>query len=183
MVGNASGCFKNGVILTSLSRNFFTDLRKASVGMPKRQFASSISQSANYFLSSIFYLKRKLGEGTSIRWSKVTLLFSLTCSVDFFMLSSDNKPAFPALIPPSFTIYLSIPLWQFSDRCNPILAVRTGESMRIPGSTPTLSVLYRKCSHMKQAVHTKSSCLWMSEENFLMELSRSTFYDYIIIIS
>ena len=103
MVGNASGCFKNGVILTSLSRNFFTDLRKASVGMPKRQFASSISQSANYFLSSIFYLKRKLGEGTSIRWSKVTLLFSLTCSVDFFMLSPHNKPAFLAIIPPSFT--------------------------------------------------------------------------------
>ena len=52
MVGNASGCFKNGIILTSLTRNFFTDLRKASVDMPKPQFASSISQSANDFLSS-----------------------------------------------------------------------------------------------------------------------------------
>ena len=103
MVGNASGCFKNGVILTSLSRNFFTDLRKASVDMPKPQFASLISQSANYFLSSFFILKIKLGEGTSTRRSKVTLLFSLTCSVDFFMLSPHNKPAFLALIPPSFT--------------------------------------------------------------------------------
>ena len=106
MVGNASGCFKNGIILTSLSRNFFTDLRKASVDMPKPQFASSISQSANDFFSSFFILKKKLGEGTSIRRSKVTLLFSLTCSVDFCMLSPYrpyNKPAFLALIPPSFT--------------------------------------------------------------------------------
>ena len=102
MVGNASGCFENGIILTSLSRNFFTDLRKASVDMPKPQFASSISQSANdFFLHFLF--KKKLGEGTSIRRSKVTLLFSLTCSVDFFMLSPHNKPAFLALIPPSFT--------------------------------------------------------------------------------
>ena len=50
--------------------------------------------------------------------------------------------------------------------------------MRIPGSTPTLSVICRKCSHAKQAVHTKSSHLQMSEENFRMELSRITFYDY-----
>ena len=39
----------------------------------------------------------------AIRRSKVTLLFSLTCSVDFFMLRPHNKPAFLALIPPSFT--------------------------------------------------------------------------------
>ena len=103
MVGNASGCFENGIILTSLSRNVFTDLRKASVDIPKPQFASSISQSANDFFSSLFIKKKKLGEGTSIRRSKVTLLFSLTCSVDFFMLSPHNKPAFLALIPPSFT--------------------------------------------------------------------------------
>ena len=41
-----------------------------------------------------------------MRRSKVTLLFSLTCSVDFCMLSPYrpyNKPAFLALIPPSFT--------------------------------------------------------------------------------
>ena len=63
MVGNAGGCFKNVVILTSLSRNFFTDLRKASVDMPKPQFASLINQSANYFLSSFFILKKSLGKG------------------------------------------------------------------------------------------------------------------------
>ena len=61
MVGNASGCFKNGIILTSLSRNFFTDLRKASVDMPKQQFASSISQSANDFFSSFFIFKKAWG--------------------------------------------------------------------------------------------------------------------------
>ena len=41
-----------------------------------------------------------------MRRSKVTPLFGLTCSVDFFMLSPYrpyNKPAFLALIPPSFT--------------------------------------------------------------------------------
>ena len=79
MVGNASGCFKNGIILTSLSRNFFTGLRKASVDMPRPQFVSSISQSANDFFPS-FFIKKKLGEGTLIERSKVTLLFSLTCS-------------------------------------------------------------------------------------------------------
>ena len=96
----------NGIILTSLSRNFFTDLRKASVDMPKPRFASSITQSAKEFFFFIFYFKKTLDEGTSMRRSKVTLLFSLTCSVDFFMLSPYrhfNKPAFLALIPPSFT--------------------------------------------------------------------------------
>ena len=58
MVGNASGCFKKGIILTSLSRNFYNDLRKASVDMPKPQFASSFSQSADDFFSSLFYLKK-----------------------------------------------------------------------------------------------------------------------------
>ena len=125
MVGNASGCFKNGIILTSLSRNFFTDLRKASVDMPKPQFASSISQSANdFFLHFLF--KKKLGEGTSIRRSKVTLLFSLTCSVDFFMLSPHNRPAFLALIPPSFTPFN--PFVTFFRPFNAILAVTTTES-------------------------------------------------------
>ena len=98
MVGYASGCFKNGIILTSLSRNFFTDLRTASVYMSKPQLASSISQSANDFLSSFFFL----GKGPQPDRSKVTLLFSPTCSFDFFMLSPRNKPAFLALIPPSF---------------------------------------------------------------------------------
>ena len=44
--------------------------------------------------------------------------------------------------------------------------------MRIPGSTPTLSVIYRKCSHARQAAHTKSIRLRMSEENFRTEMSR-----------
>ena len=65
MVANASGCFKNGIILTSLSRNFFTGLRKASVDsvdMPKPQFASSISQSqTTFFLHFLF--KKILGKG------------------------------------------------------------------------------------------------------------------------
>ena len=116
-----------------------------------------------------------------MRQSKVTLLFSVTCSVDFFMLSPYrpyNKPAFLALIPPSFTSLN--PFVTFSDRCNPILAVTTGESMRIPGSTPTLSVIYIRCSHAKQEAYTKSSRLGMSEENFRTELSRIPFYDYII---
>ena len=102
MVGNASGCFKNGIILTSLSRNFFTDARKASVDMPKPQFASSISQSANDFLYFLFKKKKAWGRDLNPT-SKVTLLFILTCSVDLFMLSPHNKPAFLALIPPSFT--------------------------------------------------------------------------------
>ena len=46
--------------LTSLSKNFFTDLRKASVDIPKPQFASSISQSANVFFSS-FFIKKAWG--------------------------------------------------------------------------------------------------------------------------
>ena len=72
-----------GIILTSLSRNFFTDLRKASVDMPKPWSACSISQSATIFFFIFYLKKKKLGEGTSIRQSKVTLLlFSLTCSVD-----------------------------------------------------------------------------------------------------
>ena len=56
-----------------------------------------------FFKDFLLRKKKKLGEGTSMRRSKVTLLFSLTCSVDFFMLSPHNKPAFLALIPPSFT--------------------------------------------------------------------------------
>ena len=63
-----------------------------------------------------------------MRRSKVTLLFSLTCSVDFFMLSPYrpyNKPALLALIPLSFSSLNSFVT--FSDRCNPILAVTVGK--------------------------------------------------------
>ena len=89
----------------------------------------------------------------SIRRSKVTLPFSLICSVDFFMLSPQIWAAFLALIPPSFT-FLNPFMKSCSDLCNPILTVTTRESMRIPGSTPTHPVIYRKCSYEKQAVHT-----------------------------
>ena len=50
-----------------------------------------------------FFILKKLDKGTSIRRSKVTLLFGLMCSVDCFMLSPHNQPAFLALIPPSVT--------------------------------------------------------------------------------
>ena len=46
---------------TSLSRNFFTDLRKASVDMPKPRFASSNSQSANDFFLQFLFLKKAWG--------------------------------------------------------------------------------------------------------------------------
>ena len=84
---------------TSLSRNFFTDIRNASVDKPMPRFASSISS----FCKPVFFLhvlfKKKLANGP-----RVTLLFSLTCSVVFlFTLSPHIWLAFPALIPPSFT--------------------------------------------------------------------------------
>ena len=47
---------------TSLSRNFFTDLSRGIVDMPKPRFASSNSQSANDF-SSFFIFKKSLGKG------------------------------------------------------------------------------------------------------------------------
>ena len=46
---------------TSLSRNFFTDLRKASVDMPKPRFASSNSQPANDFFLHFLFLKKASG--------------------------------------------------------------------------------------------------------------------------
>ena len=103
MVGNASGCFKNGIILTSLSRNFFTGLRHPWTCRSRSLQAQLANLQTTFILHFLF--KKKFGEGTSIRRSKVTLLLSrLTCSVDIFMLSrSHNKPAFLALIPPSFT--------------------------------------------------------------------------------
>ena len=54
----------------------------------------------------LFLFKKMPGEGASMRQSKITLPFSLTCSVDFFMFSPYrpyNKPASLALIPLSFT--------------------------------------------------------------------------------
>ena len=96
----------NGIILTSLSMNFFTDLRKTSAAMPKPRFASSISQSANDFFSSFFIFKKSLGKGPQCDGQRSLSYLVLTCSVDFFMLSPYrpyNKPALLALIPLSFT--------------------------------------------------------------------------------
>ena len=91
------------IVLTSLSRNFFTDLRNASVDEPKPRSSNSISQSVNRLLFSFFVTNKNTGELPSIRRSKVTLPFSLTYSVDLSMISSHIWPAFLALIPPSFT--------------------------------------------------------------------------------
>ena len=136
---------------TSLSRNFFTDLRKASVDMPKPRFASSNSQSANDFFLQFLFLK-KLGEGTSIRRLKITLLIGLTCGADFF------KPAFLALVRPSFTSLN--PLVTFFRPLQPHSSIHNwGKYENSAGSTPTLPVIYRKCSLAKQAVHTESSRL------------------------
>ena len=156
MVGNASGCFKNGIILTSLSRNFFTDLRKASVDMPKPQFASSI-ESANDFFFLHFLLRKRLGRDLSptVKGHSPIKSDLRCCPVDFFMLSPHNKPAFLVLIPPSFTSLN--PFVTFFRPLQPPSSSHNRESMRIPGSTQTLSVIDRKCSHAKQAVHTKSS--------------------------
>ena len=60
---------------------------------PKQRFASSISPSANRSFSSFFVKKKKLAKGPQSE-SKVTLLFSLTYSVDFVMLSPHIWPAF-----------------------------------------------------------------------------------------
>ena len=89
MYGGERERLLNGIILTSLSRNFFTDLRKASVDMPKPRFASSISQSANDFFSLFFILKKSLGKGPQcvgqrslsyLVWPSV-LISSWSCSV------------------------------------------------------------------------------------------------------
>ena len=72
--------------------------------MPKPQFASSISQSANNFFFLILYLKKtSLVKGPPSDGQRSLSYFSLTCSADFIMLSPHNNPAFLALIPPSFT--------------------------------------------------------------------------------
>ena len=116
-----------------------------------------------------------------MRRSKVTLLFSLTCSVDFFMLSPYrpyNKPAFLALIPPSFTSLK--PFVTFFRPLQPHSSSHNWGKYENSRFNSGLSVIYRKCSHAKQEAHTKSSRLGMSEENFRTELSRIPFYDYII---
>lgn len=101
-----------GVVPPSLSRNFFTALRKPSFDKPKPRFASSISHSANWFSSALV----RTGEGP-FRRSKFTLPFSLSCRVDLF--SSHFCAAFQVLIPPYFTSFIRFR--NFSDRCSAIL--------------------------------------------------------------
>ena len=76
------------------------------------------------------------------------------------MLSPHIWLAFQALIPPCFTSLNPFETFFRPLQNDPILAVTTGESMRIPGLTPSFPVIYRKCCHdAKQAVHTKLSLL------------------------
>ena len=163
---------------TSLPRNFFTDFIRGHAEAAVCKLKKAICKR---LFSSFFIIKKRLGEGTSIPRLKATLLFSLTCSVDFFMLSPHNKPAFVALIPPFTSLN---PIVTFFKPLQPHSSSHNWGYMRIPGSTPTLPVIYRKYSHAKQAVHMheikSSSRLWVSEANFHKELSRITFYDYII---
>ena len=141
-------------------------------------FAGSISQSANLFIFFVFdFFKNKTKQNKNgeepFRRSKVTLPFCLTYSQgdDFFMLSPHIWATFLALIPPSFTslnlLEKFLRPWQLHSSSH------NGKiCMRIPGSTLTLLVTNRKCSHAKQAVQTKSVRLWMSKEHFHKELSR-----------
>ena len=73
-------------------------------------------------------------------WSQVTLRPSWF----LFQLRSD----FVLLL---LLSHLSIPQRHFSDHCNPILAVTTGESMRIPDSTPTLPVIQNQKMQSREA--------------------------------
>ena len=44
------------IVLTSLFRNCFSNLKKASVDKPKPRFASSISKSVNHFLLFLYFV-------------------------------------------------------------------------------------------------------------------------------
>ena len=94
------------------------------------------------------FLKKKT-EGPS-RWSNVTLPFSLTSSVDFVMLSPHiwHGCHFLALIPPSFTSVNPFGKF-FRPLQSPSRSHNWGICMRIAGSTPTLQVIYRKCTSLK----------------------------------
>ena len=102
MVGNASGCFKNGIFLLPCLGTFSLIYGGHPWTCRSRSLQAQLANLQTTFVLH-FLFKKKLEEGTSTRLSKVTLPFSLTFSVVFFMLSPHNKPAFPALIPPSFT--------------------------------------------------------------------------------
>ena len=99
---------------------------------------------------------------------KRTVLIS-SCSV-----AANLGCCFLALIPPFSSL---TPFEKFFRPLQPDSSSHNwGICMRIPSSTSTLPVIYGRCSHRKQAVHTKSIDLWMSEENFHEELSRITLY-------
>ena len=52
----------NGIILSSLSRNFFTDLRKASVDMPKPLLIAQLANlQTTFFLHFLFKKKKAWG--------------------------------------------------------------------------------------------------------------------------
>ena len=158
MVGNASDCFKNGIILTSLSRNFFTDLRKASVDILKPQFASSISQSARDFFLHFLVKKKSLGKGPQSDGQR-SLSYLVWPAV--LISSYSVQPAFLALIPPSF-----ISLNAFVTFFGPLQPHSSSHNWgKYENSRFNSDAFgcYRKYSHTKQPLHTKSSRLWMSE--------------------
>ena len=81
----------NGIVLTSLSRNFFTDLRNTSRVVCKLN--------SRVFFS--FLLKKLDGALPTVRGHSPR--FFLTCRVDFFIISPHIWTVFLALIPLSFT--------------------------------------------------------------------------------
>ena len=122
-----------GVVLPSLSRNFFTALRKPSLDKPKPQFASSISQSANWFSSALV----RTEEGP-FRWSKFTLPFSLSCRVYFF--SSHFCAAFQVT---SFIAFRNF--FEPLQRHSTVTTERFGSTIITSGYSR-----FMECSHAKQ---------------------------------
>ena len=93
------GCF---VLRSSFSSASFSKLQ--SLDMPKPRFASSISQSTNDFFSSFFILKKAWGRDLdgqrSLSYLDGPAVLISSCSDSPYR--PYNKPAFLALIPPSF---------------------------------------------------------------------------------
>ena len=149
--------------------------------MPKPWLIAQLANLQTTFFFIFYLIKKKVGEGTSMRRSKVTLLFSLTCSVDFFMLGPYrpyNKPTFLALIPPSFTSLN--PFVTFFRPFEPHSSSHNwGKYENSRFNSDAFGYIQEMQSRETSGAH-KSSRLQMSEENFPTELSRVTFYDYII---
>ena len=167
------------MISTSLFRNVFTDLKNPSLDKLKQPFASSISQSANCFVVVVvvhflFKKKKKWRRALPTVKGHSPILSNLQSWAWFLHAQSQHFhiwATFLALIPPPFK---SLNL--FKKFFRPLQLHSSSHNvkicMRIPGSTLTLLVNNRECSHAKQAVQTKSVRLWMSKENFHKELSR-----------